>query len=74
MDIFKIMIQSDTTKDFVKKQLCKAIKKKLGSDMDILINNFEVKNNGEKINLMLNAEASMDTKEFFVLLEKLLDN
>ena len=71
MDIFKIT--SKVVKDVLNGFLTKIIKKKWGYDIDIQINDLDLRVVGGKVLLQLNANAEMTQDEFTKISKKLLN-
>lgn len=71
MDIFKIT--SKVVKDILNSFLTKIIKKKYGYDIDIQINDLDLRVVGGKVLLQLDANAEMTQDEFTKISKKLLN-
>ena len=71
MDVFKIT--SKVVRDVLNGFLTKIIKKKYGSDIDIQINDLDLRVVGGKVLLQLDANAEMTQDEFTKISKKLLN-
>ena len=71
MDIFKIT--SKVVKDILNGFLTKIIKRKWGYDIDIQINDLDLRTVNGKVLLQLNANAEMTQDEFTRISKKLLN-
>ena len=64
MDELKLKLSTRFMRNFVAKMVSKTISKKLGYDVNILINEIEVKTEDGKVKLHLSADAEMENEEF----------
>lgn len=64
MDELKLKLSTRFMRGFVAKLVAKTISKKLGYDIDILINEIEVKTDDGKVKLHLSVDAQMENDEF----------
>ena len=71
MDVFKIT--SKVVRDVLNGFLTKIIKKKYGYDIDIQINDLDLRVVGGKVLLQLDANAEMTQDEFTKISKKLLN-
>ena len=64
MDELKLKLSTRFMRGFVAKLVAKTISKKLGYDIDILINEIEIKTEDDKVKLHLSVDAQMNNDEF----------
>ena len=64
MDELKLKLSTRFMRGMVAKLVAKTISKKLGYDIDILLNEIEIKTEDGKVKLHLNIDAQMDNEEF----------
>lgn len=64
-------IQSKLLRGIISKIISKNMKKKIGSDCDILINGFSFTNDGNKTMLKLDIEIGIETSKIPEILNKL---
>lgn len=64
MDELKLKLSTKFMKSIVANLVSKAIAKKVGYNIDILLNEIEVKNEGGKIHLHIDADAEVENSEF----------
>ena len=64
-------IQSKLLRGIISKIISKNVKKKIGSDCDILINEFSFVNDGNKTMLKLDIEIGIETSKIPEILNKL---
>lgn len=70
MDELKLNLGTNFMRNIVSKLLAKAIRKKLGYDVSILINSVNVSyNNDGKIKLHVDADGEMNSVEFLKLMK-----
>ena len=70
MDELKFNLGTNFMRNIVSKLLAKAIRKKLGYDVSILINSVNVSyNNDGKIKLHVDADGEMNSVEFLKLMK-----
>lgn len=67
----EMKVQSKLLRGIISKIISKNVKKKIGSDCDISINEFSFVNNGNKTMVKLNIEAGIDTSRIPEILNKL---
>ena len=70
MDMLKI--SSTFLKGILNKVLAKVIKKQLGYDVNILINDLNIEVNEGKVHLHLNVDGEMDKEEFSKLMKTII--
>lgn len=68
MDELKLKLSTNVMRSILAKIVTKTVAKKLGYDIDILINEIQVETTGGKISLHLNVDAEMDNNEFIKIL------
>lgn len=64
MDVLKLKLSTKFMRDMVAKLIAKALQKKLGYNIDILLNEIEVKNEDGKIHIHVNADAEVNNDDF----------
>lgn len=64
MDELKLKLSTKFMKGIVANLISKALVKKLGYNIDILLNEIEVKSEGGKIHLHIDADAEVENGEF----------
>lgn len=67
----EMKIQSKLLRGIISKIVSKNVKKKIGSDCDILINEFSFVNDGNKTMIKLNIVAGIETSKIPEILNKL---
>ena len=68
MDELKLKLSTKFMRGIVANLVSKAIAKKVGYNIDILLNEIEVKNEGGKIHLHIDADAEIENSEFVRML------
>jgi hypothetical protein len=71
MDELKLKLSTKFMRGIVANLVSKAIAKKVGYNIDILLNEIEVKNEGGKIHLHINADAEVENGEFVKMLKSI---
>ena len=71
MDIMKIKLPNKIMRGIVTKIIKKSIAKKFGYDIDIRIEELEIKNENGRVYLHLNADAETSSEEFTDIVNKL---
>lgn len=69
MDELKLKLSTKFMKGIVAKLISKALVKKYGYEIDILLNDIEVKAEDGKIRLRIDAEAELENSEFMKILK-----
>lgn len=69
MDELKLNLNTNFMRGIVSKLIAKAIRKKLGYDVSVLINSVNVVANDGKIKLHVDADAEMNSVEFTKLIK-----
>lgn len=64
MDELKLKLSTKFMKGIVANLISKALAKKLGYKIDILLNEIEVKNEGGKVHIHIDADAEVENHEF----------
>ena len=64
MDVLKLKLSTKFMRDMVAKLITKALQKKLGYNIDILLNEIEVKNEDGKIHVHVNVDAEVNNDDF----------
>lgn len=72
MDIMKIKLPNKIMRGLVTKLIKKSIVKKFGYDIDIQIEELEIKNECGKVRLHLNADLETSSEEFTDIISKLI--
>ena len=67
----EMKVQSKLLRGIISKIISNNVKKKIGSDCDISINEFSFVNNGNKAMVKLNIEARIETSRIPEILNKL---
>lgn len=67
----EMKVQSKLLRGIISKIISKNVKKKIGYDCDISINEFSFVNNGNKTMVKLNIEAGIETSRIPEILNKL---
>ena len=63
MDELKLKLSTKFMKGIIANLISKALKKKLGYNIDILLNEIEVKSENGKVHLHINADAEVENGE-----------
>lgn len=71
MDVLKLKLSTKFMKSMVANLISKTLFKKLGYDIDILLNEIEVENVDGKIFIHINADAEVDNSEFVKILKSI---
>ena len=71
MDELKLKLSTKFMRGIVANLVSKAIAKKVGYNIDILLNEIEVKNEGGKIHLHIDADAEVENSEFVKMLKSI---
>lgn len=71
MDELKLKLSTKFMRGIVANLVSKAIAKKVGYNIDILLNEIEVKNEGGKIHLHIDADAEIENGEFVKMLKSI---
>ena len=71
MDVLKLKLSTKFMRSMVANLISKALYKKMGYDINILLNEIEVKNENGKILLHVNADAEVDNVEFVKILKSI---
>lgn len=69
MDELKLILSTKFMKNIVTKIVAKAIKKKLGYDIDILVNQIAIEAIDGKIHLHADVDAEVDKAEFVKIIK-----
>lgn len=72
MDELKLSLSTKFMKGIVAKLIARAIRKKVGCDIDILLNNVSLKHDGGRVYIHVDVDAEMDSKDL-TKLTKLVD-
>ena len=71
MDVLKLKLSTKFMISMVANLISKALYKKMGYDINILLNEIEVNNENGKILLHVNADAEVDNVEFVKILKSI---
>ena len=71
MDELKLKLSTKFMKGIIANLVSKAIAKKVGYNIDILLNEIEVKNENGKIHLHIDADAEVENSEFVKMLKSI---
>lgn len=69
MDVLKLKLSTKFMRGMVANLISKALNKKLGYNIDILLNEIEVRNENGKILIHVDADAEVDNSEFVKILK-----
>ena len=73
MDLFKIMLSASPVKEYLAKLARKVIFLKTGYHADVLLKEIELRNENGKVSVHLDTDLTMDSKEFYALLDRLVN-
>lgn len=71
MDVLKLKLSTKFMRGMVANLISKALNKKLGYNIDILLNEIEVKNENGKILIHVDADAEVENGEFVKILKSI---
>lgn len=71
MDELKLKLSTKFMRGIVANLVSKAIAKKVGYNIDILLNEIEVRNEGGKIHLHIDADAEIENGEFVKIIKSI---
>ena len=71
MDVLKLKLSTKFMRSTIANLIAKALYKKLGYNIDILLNEIEVKNENGKIALHVDVDAELDNGEFIKILKSI---
>lgn len=71
MDVLKLKLSTKFMRGIIANLVSKAIAKKVGYNIDILLNEIEVKSEGGKIHLHIDADADVENSEFVRMLRSI---
>lgn len=71
MDELKMKLSTKFMRGIVANLVSKAVSKKLGYNIDILLNEVEVKSENGKIHLHIDADADVENGEFVKMLKSI---
>ncbi len=71
MDVLKLKLSTKFMRSTIANLISKALYKKLGYNIDILLNEIEVKNENGKIMLHVDVDAEVDNGEFIKILKSI---
>lgn len=71
MDELKLKLSTKFMRGIVANLVSKAIAKKVGYNIDILLNEIEVKNENGKIHIHIDADAEVENSEFVRMLKSI---
>lgn len=71
MDELKLKLSTKFMRGIVAKLISKALVKKLGYEIDILLNEIEVKAEDGKVHLHIDADAEIENSEFMKILKSI---
>lgn len=71
MDVLKLKLSTKFMKKIVANLISKTLTKKLGYNIDILVDEIEVKNEDGKIKIHMNVDAEVDNGEFIRILKSI---
>lgn len=69
MDVLKLKLSTKWMRGIVAKLISKAIKAKLGCDVEVLINEIAIENKDGKIHLHADVEANMENNDFIKVIK-----
>lgn len=71
MDVLKLKLSTKFMRGVIANLISKTLFKKLGYDVDILLNEIEVRNENGKIQFHINADAEVSSDEFVRILKSI---
>jgi hypothetical protein len=71
MDVLKLKLSTKFMRSTIANLIAKALYKKLGYNIDILLNEIEVKNENGKIMLHVDVDAELTNGEFIKILKSI---
>lgn len=71
MDELKLKLSTRFMKNIITKLVSKAIFKKFGYEVDIQLNEIEIKTEGGKINIHANLDAEVSNSEFAKIIKSI---
>jgi biopolymer transport protein ExbD len=71
MDVLKLKLTTNFMRNAIANLISKALYKKLGYDIDILLNEIEVKNEDGKVTIHIDADAEVNNGEFIKILKSI---
>lgn len=71
MDVLKLKLSTKFMRSTIANLIAKALYKKLGYNIDILLNEIEVKNENGKIMLHVDVDAELSNGEFIKILKSI---
>ena len=71
MDVLKLKLSTKFMRSTIANLIAKALYKKLGYNIDILLNEIEVKNENGKIMLHVDVDAELANGEFIKILKSI---
>lgn len=71
MDVLKLKLSTKFMRSTIANLIAKTLYKKLGYNIDILLNEIEVKNENGKIMLHVDVDAEVDNGEFIKILKSI---
>lgn len=71
MDVLKLKLSTKFMRNMIANFISKALFKKLGYNIDILLNEIEVENVNGKIYIHVNADAEVENSEFIKILKSI---
>ena len=71
MDVLKLKLSTKFMRSTIANLISKALYKKLGYNIDVLLNEIEVKNENGKIMLHVDVDAEVDNGEFIKILKSI---
>lgn len=71
MDVLKLKLSTKFMRSTIANLISKALYKKLGYNIDVLLNEIEVKNENGKILLHVDVDAEVDNSEFIKILKSI---
>lgn len=71
MDVLKLKLSTKFMRSMIANFISKALFKKLGYNIDILLNEIEVENVNGKIYIHVNADAEAENGEFIKILKSI---
>lgn len=71
MDEMKIKLSTKFMRNIISKLIAKSIRKKLGYEVNIQLNDLEVSIIDGETNILANVEAKVDSKEFVKIMKSI---
>ena len=74
MDELKLKLSTNYMRGIISKLIKKALYNKLGYNIDILLNEIEVKNDGDMICIHVDADTKISTHDFSKIIKSVIED